>query len=322
MESDFEFVVGAEEHEQRLDLLLVKRFPDRSRTTLKRWVDQGRVLVGDRPAHKAGELVDAGTKVHVSIPPPPAAPTLASAGPLEVLYEDGHIAVVNKPAGISTHPNANDRGDTLAERAAARWSDLPELQGADRPGIVHRLDRYTSGVTVLALTAPAMEELRTQFRVRTVRKEYRTLVYGAPTFDSGWIERAIGRDPDRPEQMSVNVAAGREASTFWEVLERYDGFAYLRCRPRTGRTHQIRVHLTSEGHPLLGDRVYRTRASGGIALPEACPPVERQFLHAYALQFRHPASGEEMEFVVPLPEDMRAVRDYLREHRPWAGHQD
>jgi 23S rRNA pseudouridine1911/1915/1917 synthase len=313
---EIEFVVPREEHEQRIDRLLVARFPSVSRTALKTWIDGGLVLLGERRARKAGEAVAAGTRVRVRPPEPPPRPTAEEAAALRVLYEDGQIAVIDKPAGMSTHPNANDRHATVSDLAAVRWPDLPRLQGEDRPGIVHRLDRFTSGVMVLALTEPAMAELKAQFKNRTVQKEYRALVYGEPPFDSAWIDRPIGRDPAHPEMMSVTVEAGREAQTFYQVLERYDGFAYVRCLPKSGRTHQIRVHLTSEGLPLLGDRVYRTRLVRSSALPEGCPPVERQFLHAHGLQFAHPTSQERLEFVVPLPDDMRAVRDFLRAERP------
>ncbi|MBK9388341.1 MAG: RluA family pseudouridine synthase [Planctomycetes bacterium] len=316
MADEIEFIVPREEHEQRLDRLLVARFPGVSRTALKGWIDGGLVLVGSRRARKAGESVPSGTVVRVAPPAPPPPPSAEQAAGLRVLYEDGQLAVIDKPAGMSTHPNANDKSPTVSELAAVRWPDLPRLQGEDRPGIVHRLDRFTSGVMVLALNEPAMAELKAQFKNRTVQKEYRALVYGEPAFDSAWIDRPIGRDPAHPEMMSVTVEAGREAQTYYQVLERYEGFAYVRCLPKTGRTHQIRVHLTSEGLPLLGDKVYRTRLSRSSQLPSEFPPVERQFLHAHGLQFAHPTSQERLEFVVPLPDDMRAVRDFLRVARP------
>jgi 23S rRNA pseudouridine1911/1915/1917 synthase len=318
LSDEIEFIVPPLDHERRIDLLLVARFPNISRTALKGWIDQGLVMIGQRRARKAGECVPRGAKVRVRPPTPPPPPTAEDAASLRVLYEDAHVAVIDKPPGMSAHPNANDRSATVSDLAAVRWPHLPRQQGEDRPGIVHRLDRFTSGVMVLALTENSMAELRAQFKNRSVQKEYRALVYGDPAFDSGWIDRPIGRDPANPAQMSVMVAAGREAQTYYEVIERYQSFAYVRCRPKSGRTHQIRVHLSSECMPLLGDKVYRTRLSRATPLPQGCPPVERQFLHAYALQFFHPCSQEQLEFNVPLPDDMRAVRDYLREECPRA----
>jgi 23S rRNA pseudouridine1911/1915/1917 synthase len=318
----FRFTVDAERDGLRLDKALCAFHTAHSRTQLKRWINDGLVRIDGRIVTKAGTFVEQGARITLEIPPEPEPAIERPEGALRILFEDDQLAVIDKQPGIAVHPNKNCHTGTIADLANERWENLPCLQGPDRPGIVHRLDRYTSGVMVLALTVGAMKSLRAQFKSRTVRKEYRALVYGVPTLDSGWVERPIGRDPSHPERMSTTPLAGREAQTFYRVLERFDGFSHLACHPRTGRTHQIRAHLTSEGFPLVGDRVYSTRSSGGVRLPEGHPPVERQFLHAWSLQFEHPGNAEAMEFNAPLPDDMRAFRDFLRAECPYRADED
>lgn len=307
------FVVDEVEHAMRLDRLLTRRLPNHSRTELQGWIRAGRVLLDEEVVTKGGTPVAVGQHVQVTHPEPVELVIPETGSELRILYEDAALFVIDKPAGMASHRNGNCPSGTVADLALARYGELPCQQGEDRPGIVHRLDRDTSGVMVLAKTDPAMESLRAQFKARTVQKEYRALVHGVPTFDSQWIDRPIGRDPARPDRLTI-VPSGREAQTYYEVLERYRGFAYVRCRPRTGRTHQIRVHMQSEGFPLVGDKVYRTRSSDGVKLPEDAPDVTRQCLHAYMLAFSHPLSQEPLEFTIQLPDDMRAFRDYCREY--------
>jgi len=181
---------------------------------------------------------------------------------------------------------------------------------------VHRLDRDTSGVMVIARTVPALEFLRAQFKARTAAKEYRCIVWGEPRFQSDWIERPLALDPRHPDRMAVVDAGGREASTYYEVVERFAGFAHVRCRPRTGRTHQIRVHMTSIGHSLVGDRVYRSRSRQHDALPELAPDPMRQCLHALRLVLAHPQTHEPIEFEAEMPADLDKLLAWLRANRP------
>ena len=310
------FEVGQDDHGQRLDRVLARESQGYSRMEVQSFIRAGHVELNGEVVTKTGTLLSAHQTIVLRVPEPPTLEEAAEGGELRLLYEDEALFVIDKPPGMASHRNKNCPSGTVADLAALRYPNLPHQQGVDRPGIVHRLDRDTSGVMVLAKTDPAMSSLRAQFRARTVRKEYRALVFGVPPFDSEWIDKPLGRDPARPDRVSVTAVAGREAQTYYEILERFDSFSYLRCLPRTGRTHQIRVHLTSEGYPLIGDKVYRTRASDGRGFPEDGPPALRHCLHAYSLSFSHPLSQEPLEFTAPLPDDMRAIRDYLRVHRP------
>ena len=232
---------------------------------------------------------------------------------MNVLYEDNHLLIVDKPAGLLVHPSPAVRGGTLSEQAVARWGPLPDLQGEDRPGIVHRLDAGTSGLLVLALREPAMRELLRQFREREVKKTYLAVVHGEPRFDTGWIEGAIARSAASPERMEVVAEGeGREARTWYEVRERLGPASLVECQPQTGRTHQIRVHLASLGHPLVGDPLYRPRQTPSRRLAADAPLPARQALHAARLEFAHPGSGERAAFESPLPDDLAALLAHLR----------
>ncbi|MEO0653220.1 MAG: pseudouridine synthase, partial [Planctomycetota bacterium] len=190
---------------------------------------------------------------------------------------------------------------------------LPAVQGDDRPGIVHRLDGATSGVMLIGKTEPAALELRRQFREREVDKTYLALVYGVPRFDSDWIEQPLGRSERAPDRISVvSEDEGRPAQTFYEVLERFDGYSLLRCKPRTGRTHQIRVHLEWLGHPIVTDKLYLGK-KGRPSLPEDAPVPRRQALHALRIEFKHPTRDERVAFEAPFAPDLQAFLDWLRQ---------
>ena len=298
----------------RIDKALHALVPDVSRTRLKDLIGRGFVTVGGKKVVRAGLPVAAGDRVRVVLAGPAHIAASGSTLPIRILYEDRDLAVIFKPAGIATHPNEScPPGSTVADAAVERYgSDLPDTQGEDRPGIVHRLDRETSGVMVIARTRGAMASLRAQFKARTISKEYRTIVQGEPRFDADRIEAPIGRDTVTSGRMAVARDGGRASETMYEVLERFPGFAYLRCLPKTGRTHQIRVHLAHLGLPVVGDRVYRTRAAAWAGIPPEAPAIRRQFLHAHALAFDHPSSGERVSFEVEIPEDMRAFLGWLR----------
>lgn len=238
--------------------------------------------------------------------------------PLQVLHEDAYILVIHKPAGIPSHPTEQaDRLEiSVADMALVHCGhDLPRMGGVDRPGIVHRLDRETSGVMVLAKTEESFHFLQAQFKARTVRKEYRALAHGEARFDSDHVTRNIVQHPIHPDRMLVTDEGGREAETFYEVLERFTGFTHFRCLPKTGRTHQIRVHLASIGHSLVGDRMYRSRQHMHATLPEGAPEPGRHCLHALRLRFAHPRTHEELEFDAPMPAEMERLLEWLREHR-------
>jgi 23S rRNA pseudouridine1911/1915/1917 synthase len=304
----------------RLDVFLARQAEVGSRAAARRIVEQGLVTVGGRRV-RAGASLAAGDAVAFDVPAELLGDPLAPDLPLpdvRVLYDDAALCAIDKPAGLAAHP-PEDRSvvaHTVASWARARFGELPTAPDVDRPGIVHRLDRDTTGVMVIAKTAPAMDALRLQWKERTVQKEYRAVVHGEPRFHSDWIERPIAPDPRHPDRMTVVDDGGRDAATFYEVVERFAGFAHLRCLPKTGRTHQIRVHLTSIGHSLVGDRVYRSRMRQHDALPPGAPDPRRQCLHALALELRHPLTGQPLRLEAPLPPDVDALLGWLRRERP------
>ncbi|MBX3461596.1 MAG: RluA family pseudouridine synthase [Planctomycetes bacterium] len=312
--------VPASEAGMRLDAFLARQPEVRGRTTARRLLDQGCVTVPGQVA-RPGLCLRPDMVVEVQLPPGAAEDPLAPALPLPavpVLYEDAWMCVIDKPPGLAAHPpeDRRSRAHTVASWALARFGELPTAPDTDRPGIVHRLDRDTSGVMVIARTQAALDALRAQWRARTVTKEYRCLVFGVPRFHSDWIERPIAPDPRHPDRMTVVDDGGRESQTYYEVVERFDGFADVRCRPHTGRTHQIRVHMTSIGHSLVGDRTYRSRSRQHERLPAGAPDPGRQCLHAQRLELQHPFTEERLVFAADLPADLRALRDWLRRYRP------
>ncbi|MBL9079124.1 MAG: RluA family pseudouridine synthase [Planctomycetes bacterium] len=304
----------------RLDAFLARLPEVRGRTSARRLLDQGLVQV---PGHdvRPSLLLPAGAEVRFTLPPGAADDPLAPDLPLPevaVLYDDAWMCVIDKPPGLAAHPpeDRRSRAHTVASWAVARFGDLPSPDATDRPGIVHRLDRDTSGVMVVAKTQAALDALRAQWKARAVEKVYRCLVYGVPRFQSDWIDRPIAPDPRHPDRMTVVDEGGREAETFYELVERFDGFADVRCRPRTGRTHQIRVHMTAIGHSLVGDKTYRSRARQHDRLPAGAPDPGRQCLHAHRLSLRHPHTDEPLCFEAPWPADLQRLADWLRAHRP------
>jgi 23S rRNA pseudouridine1911/1915/1917 synthase len=237
-----------------------------------------------------------------------------------VVHVDDAIVVVDKPAGMVVHPSTTVRGGTLSELAERRFGPLPTPQGEERHGIVHRLDAETSGLVVLARTEEAGVELKRQFKAREVEKVYLALVHGEPRFDADWIEAPLGRAKKSPDRVSVvGEDEGRHARTFYEVHERFGCAALLACKPVTGRTHQIRVHLESIEHPVIGDKLYRGRRGRRDRLPEGAPVLARHALHAQHLVFRHPESGAPMAFEAPLPPELQELYEWLRARVTSAG---
>ena len=320
---------------QRLDAFLARRLPKHSRVQLRRVIGAGGVLVngqGTKVAHR----LSAGDQVSVVLPPMNAAGPHPENIPLDILYEDDAIVAVNKPPGMVVHPARGHWSGTLASALSYHFQQLSRVGGETRPGIVHRLDRDTSGVMVVAKTDPMHFALAAQFENRTTEKEYFAITSGVPDRDRDLVEQPIGMHPHQREKMAIRAghSTSREATTFYEVTERFAGFAALKVLPKTGRTHQIRVHLAHIGCPVLCDKLYGGRASitrGELrrrllhaTQPHApqphAPPsavdgeivLARQALHARRIKLAHPATGEPIEFTAPLPADLLAVLELLR----------
>ena len=301
--------VGPEEAGERADVILARRFPELSRTRIQKLIESGGIIREEGRGLKPGTRLAAGESLEIRDWKKPAGPgegkLVPEPIPLEVVYEDPQLLVVNKPAGLVVHPGAGRSRGTLVNALLHRYRDLPEAGGADRPGIVHRLDRETSGLLLVARDEFTQRALSRDFEARRVKKEYRALVWGEFNEDEMTLRGTIGRNPHDRKKMAVDGIKGREAVTRVRVQERFPGFTLLRIFPETGRTHQIRVHLSALGHPVVGDLVYgRARK-----LPRSAPPgVEKALaglggfaLHASALEFRHPASGETLALKAPLP---------------------
>jgi 23S rRNA pseudouridine1911/1915/1917 synthase len=306
------FVVPAEHHGLRLDRFLAAS-GEWSRSQVARWISGGHVTRNGRAAKPAAQL-QIGDVVVVTPPPVTPSELLAQDIPLDVLYEDEHLIVINKPPGLVIHPAAGNPDGTLVNALLAHCSDLSGVGGVERPGIVHRLDKDTSGVLVAAKSDAAHRGLSLSFRWRTTEKRYLCVVYGVPSGAEGVVDAPIARHPSERKRMAV-VEGGRAARTLWWLRERFAGAALVECRPITGRTHQIRVHMAHIGHALVGDQVYAGRQWRGIPderLTERCRSFPRQALHAWRLTFTHPATGESMTFEAPLPADLQALLAALR----------
>lgn len=297
--------VPSTEKGARLDAYLARALSDQSRNRIARLIEGGHVTVDGRPS-KPSHRLRGGESVQVVVPPPAPADIPAEAIPLDVLYEDGDIIVVNKPAGLVVHPGAGRRTGTLVNALLHRCPDLGGIGDKIRPGIVHRLDRDTSGAIVVAKTERAHRSLAGQFKDRTVEKEYLAVVAGRMPKKTGKIEAAIGRHATQRKKMSTRTRRGREAVTEYRVVGEGEKASLLCVRILTGRTHQIRVHMAAMGHPILGDGVY-----GGKSARPADLPLPRQMLHARRLAFSHPVTGERLSFTAPVPADMRNLLERL-----------
>jgi len=291
---------------ERLDRHVATRL-DAPRNQVQRWIAEGLVRVNDRQA-KPSAVLAAGDRVACAPPAPKEDRVLPEPGDLRVLHEDAELVVIDKPAGLAVHPGAGRATGTLAHRLLDRYPEMAGVGGPGRPGIVHRLDQGTSGVMVVARTAAAYARLSRAFAAREVEKRYLAVAYGAPSPRSGVIEAPIGRHPQRRQEMAVR-AGGRPARTGYRTLAAAAGISLLEMDLATGRTHQIRVHLKSIGHPLVGDPVYGEARWKG--LPRAVQASLRDFprpaLHAWRLAFRHPETGERLAFEAPVPEDLRGL---------------
>jgi 23S rRNA pseudouridine1911/1915/1917 synthase len=307
-------IVPPEHDGQRLDRTLTALFPDHSRNALSRLIEEGHVRLDTNQVAKTSLRVSAGQTIDVDFPP--AVPSSAAPEdlPLTILYEDADLAIVDKPAGVVVHPAAGHSSGTLVNALLFHVKDLSGIGGEIRPGIVHRLDRETSGVLVIAKNDHAHRTLADQWNTERIRKEYLALVYGTPDPSRGSINAPIGRDPRERKRMAV-VTGGRHAITDYEVVEPLRFVSLLRCRLRTGRTHQIRVHMKHIGHPIVGDSVYSGPQWRGIPdkqVQKALASMKRQALHAARITLPHPRSSEPMTFESPLPPDLSALLVALR----------
>jgi 23S rRNA pseudouridine1911/1915/1917 synthase len=287
------------EAHQRLDHFLQAKLAEYSRSRIQAWIKEERVTVNGIPS-KASLILRGGERIEVT---PTAAPPLKAAAenlPVDVLYEDGAVIAVNKPAGLIVHAGAGAHSGTLVNRLVHHFGKLSQVGGELRPGIVHRLDKETSGVLLVARTDSAHRALAEQFSGRTVEKIYLALVEGSVRADSGRITKPIARDPVRRTRMTARLAEGRSALTEYKVRERFPGFTFVEVRLGTGRTHQIRVHMQSLGHVVAGDKLYGAREA------------RRMFLHAWRIGFTSPDTGEEVTVEAPLPQELS---DWLAELR-------
>jgi 23S rRNA pseudouridine1911/1915/1917 synthase len=320
LEAAFEFRTG-EEASGRLDKYLAAAYPDWSRTLFTRIIKEGLVLVDGRKV-KPSAAVKPGALISVQIPPPRLPEIVPENIPLDVIYEDSDILAVNKPAGLVVHPAYGHERGTLVNALLFRTITLSALNGPERPGIVHRLDRDTTGVIVIAKNDSAHMELGRMFADREVKKEYLAIAAGEMRSSPVTVDEPIGRSKFDRKKMAVRRDGGREALTVFDAVEKFRGFTFVRCRPKTGRTHQIRLHLKHLNLPVLCDEMYSNRSvlyeselAGKKRLEKEIPLIERQALHAAAINFKHPRSGEEMNFSAPIPEDMERTLEAMRRLR-------
>ena len=290
----------ADQEGERLDVFLARRLLMLSRTAAQRLIDGGYVRV-EGELERASFRLPFGAMVQIWPEASVAARAEPEAIPLDVLYEDAALIVVNKPPGLTVHPAPGHHDGTLVNALLAHWPDLGKIGDAIRPGIVHRLDKDTSGVMMAAKNEPALHHLQQQIRAHTVEKRYLAMVAGVPDPAEGSIEAPIGRDPRDPKRMAI-VTGGRAARSEYHVVEAFADAALVAVRLITGRTHQIRVHLAAIGHPILGDPIYGERSA----------IIDRQALHAAVLAFDHPVRGDRLRFEAPLPADMQALLTALR----------
>jgi 23S rRNA pseudouridine1911/1915/1917 synthase len=306
--------VAAGQHNLRLDRALGELFPSQSRNFLAKLVTGGRVRIDGTPAAKPSQRVETGQEVTGDVPAATPSSMASQDLPLTILHEDEDVVVIDKPAGLVVHPAAGHPDQTLVNALLHHVHDLSGIGGELRPGIVHRLDKDTSGVMLIAKHDDAHRKLTAAWNTEAVRKEYLALVYGTPAEDRGTVDAPIGRDPRDRKRMAV-VEEGRRAVTDYELAERLRYASLLRCRLRTGRTHQIRVHMKYLGHPIVGDPVYSGPQWRGIPdkkIQRILSSLGRQALHAARITFPHPRDGRVMVVEAPLPDDMREILAALR----------
>lgn len=292
-----EYTVEESQSGMRLDKFLTEIYPDQTRSFLQKLVKSGEIKINGKPVIKAGFVVEGGDQVSASIPTPQAVEIEAENIPLDILYEDADVLIVNKPKGMVVHPSAGHYSGTLVNAIMYHCADsLSGINGEIRPGIVHRIDMDTTGALIICKNDAAHVDIAEQIKEHTVTRRYRGIVCGVVKEDEGTIEGAIGRHPTQRKKMAINEKNGKPAITHYKVLQRFAKYTYMEFRLETGRTHQIRVHMASIGHPLLGDELY------GNPKNLAMKGLQGQTLHAMVIGFVHPTTHEYMEFEAPLPE--------------------
>lgn len=292
---------------RRLDIWLSQQIPDLSRSRIQSLIEQGCVQIQEEVCTSKKVAVKLGDRLEIIIPPAEPLELEATNIPLDILYEDEHLIIINKPAGLVVHPAPGHSNDTLVNALLAHCDHLAGIGGVQRPGIVHRLDKDTTGAMVVAKTDFTLHHLQAQIKAKTARRQYLGVVYGAPKTESGIINEPIGRHPvDRKKMAIVPVEkGGREAITYWQIQERIGNYTLMLFTLETGRTHQIRVHSAFMNHPIVGDPEYSRGKSIGVNLPG-------QALHAWKLTLDHPVTGEKIEAIAPLPETMNTLLGILR----------
>jgi 23S rRNA pseudouridine1911/1915/1917 synthase len=312
-QSVFTVFVDESGTEKRLDVVVASIIPDCSRSYAAKLIIEGHIQVQGENK-KPGYRVKAGEKIEARVPAPIPAVYEPEAIDIDILYEDENLIVINKKAGIVVHPAPGHYSGTLVNALLHHCPDFGSISGEVRPGIVHRLDKDTSGTLVVAKNSNIHENLSIQFKSRTIKKEYLALVHGQITFDSGSINLPVGRHPVHRKRMSTQSKKGREAETLWKVRERFEKATFIKVHLKTGRTHQIRVHCASVNHPVMGDPVYCTRKTGSdlYDMFDIKKKVTRQMLHAWRLKFYHPTLQKEMTFESPIPQDMEECIKALR----------
>lgn len=291
----------------RIDRYISQQLPDLSRSRIQQLIEQGNVQVNDQICTSKKATVQPGDRIALSIPNAQPLDLQAEAIPLDILYEDDSLIIINKPAGLVVHPAAGHETGTLVNALLAHCSDLAGIGGVQRPGIVHRLDKDTTGAIAIAKTDQAHQHLQAQLKAKTARRQYLGVVYGAPSADSGTINQPIGRHPVDRKKMAIvpEEKGGRSSVTHWQIQERLGNYTLIHFQLETGRTHQIRVHSAYVGHPIVGDPIYSSGRSIGVNLTG-------QALHAWKLTLQHPVSQDWLEVTAPLPQTFTTLLEVLR----------
>ncbi|NMG18687.1 RluA family pseudouridine synthase [Brasilonema bromeliae] len=302
-----EFYLEVKQNSDRLDRYLSQELPNLSRSRIQQLIEQNNVQLNDNVCTSKKTAVKTGDRISIKIPEPEPLELQPENIPLDILYEDDSLLIINKSAGLVVHPAPGHQDGTLVNAILAHCPNLPGIGGVQRPGIVHRLDKDTTGAIAIAKTEHAHQHLQGQLKAKTARREYLGIIYGVPKTESGTIDLPIGRHPvDRKKMAVVPVEqGGRTAVTHWKVKERFGNYTLMHFQLETGRTHQIRVHSTHIGHPIVGDPVYSSGRSVGVNL-------SGQALHAWRLRLEHPVSGEWIEVTAPPPQEFTTLLEVLR----------
>lgn len=300
---------GSDSGHERLDSFISSK-TGLTRSSVQKLIKEGSVLVNS-VRHKPGCRVRPGDIIDVTMPDEPEITLIPEDIPLDAIFEDEHVIVINKPQGMVIYPAGGHSGGTLMNALAYRCGKLASVGAPLRPGVVHRLDKETSGLIIVAKDDASYFNLVEQFRKREIEKHYMALIYGIPKKEKGEINDSIGRSASDRKKMSTKTRRGKEAVTRYEVIKRFKGASLIKARIITGRTHQIRVHFAAAGHPVLGDKTYGKKTI--LKLAKKTLRFDRQMLHAFSLKLRHPVTGELLDLTAPMPEDMKKAVEKLEE---------